>query len=413
MVDWFSQRSSTRSGAGPQFGAAADFNLVMIQVESLQGFVIGLEIDGREVTPFLNRWTEEALWFSNFTDQTRHGRSSDAELATQASLLPMTGGATAFRYGENDFIGLAEVLAEAGYHTMSAVPFDGSFWNRRVTHEAFGFAKSFFVEDFGAGESVGWGLSDREFLAQAADRVETVERPFAAYLLTLSLHHPFDGFPPHLETLDIGEWDGTPFGNFLHTMHFFDASLAAFVADLERRGLAESTVIAIWGDHDAGFDWRPKIAAQMGVDHNSIGWYLSQEVPLFIRVPGAGFDLRGERTRAGGHVDVTPTLLALLGVDPAPYAFVGRNLLGESGDVPVIGEYGCWRTSDLLFLAAEDHVGGGRCLDIDSLKEVEISLCDEGRFAARRKETVSRLVLEHDLQRRIHIDLSGGGSGLK
>ncbi len=91
-------------------------NLVMIQVESLQGFVIGLEIGGREVTPFLNRWARESLWFSNITDQTRHGRSSDAELATQASLLPRTGGAAAFRYGSNDFIGLAEVLARSGYH---------------------------------------------------------------------------------------------------------------------------------------------------------------------------------------------------------------------------------------------------------------------------------------------------------
>ncbi len=411
VVDWFSERSASRSGAGPYFAAAAGLNVVMIQVESLQGFVIGLEIGGREVTPFLNRWAGEALWFSNVTDQTRHGRSSDAELATQASLLPAAGTAAAFRFGTNDFTGLAEVLARSGYSTMSAVPYDGSFWNRRVTHEAYGYAESLFVEDFGAGESVGWGLSDREFLVQAADRLAAAERPFAAYLLTLSLHHPFEGFPRHLEDLDVGEWDGTPYGNFLHTMHFFDASLAAFVEALESRNLADSTVIAIWGDHDAGFDWRREIAAEMGVVYSAVGWYLSQEVPLFIRVPGAGDELRGERLQTGGHVDVAPTLLALLGVDPQPYAFVGRNLLGTPSDVPVVGEYGCWRTSELLFLASDGSSGHDRCLDIGNLKQLAVQECGDGRVAARLTEAMSERVLEHDLQRRIHVDLSVGAGG--
>jgi len=68
VVEWFLERSSARAGTGPWFGAAEGANLVMVQVESLQGFVIGLEVNGREVTPFLNRWREEALWFSNVTD---------------------------------------------------------------------------------------------------------------------------------------------------------------------------------------------------------------------------------------------------------------------------------------------------------------------------------------------------------
>ena len=66
--------------------------------------------------------------------------------------------------------------------------------------------------------------------------------------------------------------------------------------------------------------------------------YLSQEIPLFLFVPGREED-GGERTISSGHVDVGPTLLALLGVDPSPYAFVGRNLLGAPGDDPVIGEF--------------------------------------------------------------------------
>lgn len=402
---WFSERAPLRAGVGQWFGAAAGANLVMVQVESLQGFVIGLEVEGREVTPFLNRWRQEALWFSNVTDQTGSGRSADSELATQVSLMPPSGGAAAFRFAGNDFTGLAEVLAEHGYETLSAVPYDGAFWNRRRTHPAYGFQNSRFVDDFGNGESIGWGLNDRDFLAQMADRLAAAERPFAAYLLTLSLHHPFAGFPEHLKELEIGHWEGTPFGNFLHTMKFFDRALAGFVADLERDGLAGSTVIAIWGDHDAGFDWRPEIASVMGATFDPAGWYLSQEVPLMIRVPSAP-DLRGERPLVAGHVDVAPTLLALLGIDPAPYAFVGRNLLGEPGEAPVVGEYGCWRDARYLFLQGDGTLADGQCLDLATLVNAPASECAEAFAEARRAEGISSLVLEHDLQQRISDELA-------
>jgi phosphoglycerol transferase MdoB-like AlkP superfamily enzyme len=406
VVKWFRERAPQRAGTGELFATADGANLVMVQVESLQAFVIGLEIGGREVTPFLNRWTDEALWFSNVTDQTDQGRSSDAELATQVSLLPMAGGAAAFRYADNDFTGLAEALGERGYHTLSAVPYEGAFWNRRRTHPAYGFGRSFFVEDFAAGENIGWGLSDRDFLAQVTRELATVREPFAAYLLTLSLHHPFEGFPAHLEELDVGGWEGAPFGNFLHTMHFFDASLAAFVTALEEEGLAGNTVIAIWGDHDAGFPWRSEIAAAMGATHDAAGWYLSQEVPIFIKVPGID-TARGERTGPAGHTDVAPTLLSLLGVDPGAYAFVGRNLLGEPGDRPVVGEYGCWRNSTHLFLQGDGRLEDGTCIELGSMTEVSSDECRQGFEEAQRSEEISSLVLEYDLQRKIRRELVG------
>ena len=401
VTNWFRDRAPQRAGTGGSFAAARGANLVMVQVESLQNFVIGLEIDGREVTPFLNRWVEEALWFSNVTDQTGQGRSSDSELTTQVSLLPMAGGAAAFHYAANDFTGLAEVLGEHGYSTVSAVPYQGAFWNRSRTHPAYGFSRSLFGEYFEAGQNIGWGLSDRDFLSQAARVLGGTEQPFAAYLLTLSLHHPFAGFPSHLEDLDVGRWRGTPFGNFLHTMHFFDSSLAAFIADLGRMGLAGDTVIAIWGDHDAGFPWSEEIAAAMGVTHDAAGWYLSQEVPLFIKVPASEL-LAGERAVPAGHTDVAPTLLALLGIDPAPFAFVGRNLLGDHGDPPVVGEYGCWRDSTHLFLQGDGSLGDGTCIRLATMAPVADAECRVDYEAALQTLEVSATVLEHDLQRSIH-----------
>jgi phosphoglycerol transferase MdoB-like AlkP superfamily enzyme len=408
-VQWFRQRAPQRAGSGAAFAAAEGSNLVMVQVESLQNFVIGFEIAGQEVTPFLNDWIERGLWFSNVTDQTEHGRSSDSELSTQVSLLPMDGRAAAFRYAGNDFVGLAEVLVGHGYQTFSAVPYDGAFWNRRRTHAAYGYQRSLFVDDFESGQNVGWGLSDRDFLDQAVGVLAAADQPVAAYLLTLSLHHPFDGFPAHLKQLDVGAWEETPFGNFLHTMHFFDRSLAAFVAALEQAGMADNTVIAVWGDHDAGFAWEEDIAREMGATFDAAGWYLSQEVPLFIWMPSDNA-IRGERSVPAGHADVAPTLLALLGIDPAPYAFVGRNLLGDHGDQPVIGEYGCWRTATHLFLQGDGSLANGTCIELASMATTDAADCRLGFDEAVGLERVSALVLEHDLQGAIHRELSGAGS---
>ena len=401
MLDFFDERRELRAGSGPFYGAARGRNLVMIQVESLQTFVVGYRVGGREVTPFLNSFAAENFFFANVTDQTEEGRSSDSELATQVSLLPPDRGAAAFLYAENHYTGLASILAEHGYETLSAVPFDGSFWNRRVTHPAYGYERSLFADAFDPGEVIGWGLNDRDFLRQAVGRLTELGEPWAGYLLTLSLHHPFDGFPDHLKLLDVGDWEGTPFGNYLHTMHHFDQALRDFVAALEEAGLMDSTVLALWGDHDAGFEWRLEIAEAMGAPHNAAGWYLSQRVPLVIRIPNLVAPTEA-LSQPAGHADITPTLLALLGVDPGPYAFTGRNLLGSPGSGPVVGEYRCWLDATHLYLRRGPLLADGECIELATMMEVGSEACSESFDEARREVEVSGLVLEHDLQQKLH-----------
>jgi lipoteichoic acid synthase len=201
---WFDERRPLRAGRGPLFAAAEGMNVVMIEAESLQHFVVDLEVGGEEVTPTINRWARTGLLFERITDQTGHGRSSDAELLTQTSLLPLSDGAAAFEHAGNSFTSLAGELAKTGYATLSAVPFDRTFWNRQHTHAAYGYRERLFDDDFAPGEIVGWGLNDRAFLRQAAGRASSLPEPFAAWFLTLSLHHPFSGFPDHLQELDVG-----------------------------------------------------------------------------------------------------------------------------------------------------------------------------------------------------------------
>jgi len=398
---WFRETADDRRGEGPAFGAARDLNVVMIQAESVQAFVVGMEIGGRLVMPHLTRWATEGLWFSQVADQTGHGRSSDAELITQTSLLPLADGAAAFKTASNSYTSLAQVLAEQGYQTISAVPFDRAFWNRGITHRAYGYEISLFSPDFEPGRKIGWGLNDRDFLGQMGDRLIELPRPFCAWMLTLSLHHPFEGFPDDLEELDVGRWSGGPVGEYLHTMHYLDQALGDLESRLEAAGLLDKTVIVVWGDHDAGFEWRPDIAALMGFSPDQIGWYRSQRVPLIIKAPHR-LELTGLIERPAGHVDVAPTVASLLGIDGSRFAWMGRNLLGSPGDAPVVGEYDCWTTRTNLFLQGDDGtLEGGQCLDRPELDRQPAGECGTAFETARGRIAVSQRVLRFDLQQRL------------
>ena len=214
--------------------------------------------------PHLRRWTADSLRFTNVTDQTSEGRTSDAEFTTMTSLLPLDHGAVAFRFPGNHYAALPRVLAEHGYTTLSAVPFEPGFWNRQVMHPAYGFQHSLFEPDFQMTEQIGWGLNDRDFLQQMVPRLEQLPRPFAAWLITLSLHHPFEAFPDAHKVLKLGALEGTSFGNYLHTMRFFDQALEDFRTALARDGLLDDSLVVVFGDHDAGFARDAALARTIG-----------------------------------------------------------------------------------------------------------------------------------------------------
>lgn len=107
-----------------------------------------------------------------------------------------------------------------------------------------------------------------------------------------------------------------------------DGKLKAILKLLDRFGLDQETAIVVTSDHGEEF-----------LDHGSFGHghTLFEElthVPLVARVPGAGAGVRVADPVS--HVDVTPTLLRLAGVDTDSR---GRDLIDPHGSrSPVVSE---------------------------------------------------------------------------
>ena len=67
------------------FGIAKDKNVIVIQVEALQSFTLFKSINGKEITPNLNKLTKESIHFPNFYHQIGQGNTSDAEFIVNSS----------------------------------------------------------------------------------------------------------------------------------------------------------------------------------------------------------------------------------------------------------------------------------------------------------------------------------------
>ncbi|WP_153057237.1 sulfatase-like hydrolase/transferase, partial [Streptococcus suis] len=104
-----------------------------------------LNVNGveHEVTPFLNSLyhSSSTLAFSNFFNQVKAGKTSDAETMIETSLFGLNQGSFMVQYGGSNTQQAAPyILSQNGGYT-SAV-FHGnaaSFWNRNNTYKQWGY----------------------------------------------------------------------------------------------------------------------------------------------------------------------------------------------------------------------------------------------------------------------------------
>ncbi|HEX6766794.1 MAG TPA: LTA synthase family protein [Polyangiaceae bacterium] len=390
--------SHRRPAPDELFGVARGKNLIVIQVEALQQWVIDTRAHGVEISPFLNRLKRErALYFSGVWDQTMVSPTADAEFASMNSLHPMADAAICFRYAGNDFVALPGVLAHLGYSTLSAHAFERGFWNRAAIHPRYGFQHSFFDRELGDQPKIGWGLADKAFLLRALERVDRTQPPFMAFFITLSSHHPYDYVPVEERHIDTS---GLPdmLNGYVGSMHYVDEALAGFFAAFEQRPYAKDTVVVVYGDHESRIPLDAAAEARaekvLSLDSQTMKdvagrSFATRKIPMLVVLPGAkeGRTLDG----VGGHIDIAPTLLHLLGV-PKPKAMMGRPLV-ESGGV--------------VFRAEGSAVEGDRVRQSDGNcrtlagKGLPASRCDDLGKRGEEQVQISWAITQYDLADRL------------
>lgn len=311
-------------------------NLLVIQVESLESFIVGKEVNGQKITPVLDELINTGLYFPNIYEQVNEGTSSDADLMINTSMFPLRRGSTFFRYPSTTYNSLPLLLEEMNYETIAIHPDKGSFWNYVNGLKGIGFNQFVDYYSFNIDEEIGLGISDESYFKQVVPMIKELKEPFYAFTVTLTSHGPFD-LPEEKRVLNLDdELDTSELGGYFESIKYTDAQIGTFLELLDKEGLLDNTVVVIEGDHTGVHKYYNSSIEKLS---NKEDWYLddgNHTVPFIIWSK----DMEESKTfdTVGGQVDIMPTLLYLLGVENDKYinTALGRNLLNTNKSFAVL-----------------------------------------------------------------------------
>jgi arylsulfatase A-like enzyme len=150
--------------------------------------------------------------------------------------------------------------------------------------------------------------------------------------------------PPYLPDLPEIRKD---YARYLDRIQDMDAHVGKMLDELEKSGLAENTIVFYYADHGGILPRGKRYLEQTGV-----------KIPLIVRIPEKFRHLApfkpGQRvTEPVSFVDLSPTLLSLVGID-TPAQMQGRAFLGAKRVEPAVDEM------EFLFADRFDELFGMR-----------------------------------------------------
>ena len=388
--------------SAPPWASAEGANLIIVQAESLQAFPIDAEIDGRPVMPNLRALARESMSASNFFDQTAAGGTSDAAFTVLQSLHPIDVGAVATRYPTNRYYGLPAILKARGYDTLAMMGASDEFWNMRQLLTSIGFSDLCLNCAALQGLRFGQGLADGDFFSHVIPTLRTRHEPFFAFLITVSNHHPYE-VPRELNPMSVGSLEGTLLGRYLQSVHYFDESLGEFLRTLTESGLLDRSVLVVYGDHHGYLGTPPELRrlTRLSSSQPIRLWEANRRLPFLIRSPRTG--MAGPQLRPVGHLDVAPTVLKLLGIDPKDDVMLGRGLFDGRMPFVVFRDAG-FVSSDSYLLTQSDanaDPDNGRaaagCYDAAAGRQIDCARLERLRETATDELKLSDLILRGDL----------------
>ncbi len=234
-------------------GIAKEKNVIILQLESIQNFVIHKEINGKEITPNLNKFINENIEISNMFMQS-YSSTADSEFSTVTSLYPMENGMSYSRYYTNAYDDIFTMFDNAGYTTSYMHGNHGFFWNRENVYKNFEVENIELKDSFAdTSENIMGYLSDELLYTQAVEKLKGYDMPFVSYIVSASSHTSFslDGLEDRSKvSIDVGKYKDTFFGNYLESVNYADYAFGIFIDKLKEANLYDDTVILLFGDHN-------------------------------------------------------------------------------------------------------------------------------------------------------------------
>jgi phosphoglycerol transferase MdoB-like AlkP superfamily enzyme len=339
------------------FGVAANKNVIVLQLEAFQSFLLGQSIDGQEITPHLNQLMRESTSFSNFYQQIGRGNTSDAEFMSVTGLLPISQAAVSKEYGDREIPSIVRMANELGYVTSTFHADKLTFWSRDQLYPALGWAEYYELDYFGNQDVIGLGPSDQALYRKTVDQLLKYKQNgqrFFSEVVSLTAHTPFN-VPEEIKTLSLPDaYKDNIVGNYIQAQHYADEQVGYFINLLKENNLYEDTLIVVYGDH---FGLHPTVISLEEaklvekLTKKPYSFNDAYKLPLILKIPGMP---AGELKHVGGQSDIMPTMANLMGISLANRTIIGQDLLNQRENLLVQPSYaplGSFITNDYFFYA--------------------------------------------------------------
>lgn len=305
-------------------GIAEGKNVIILQLESVQNFVVNRTINGKEITPNLNKFLKENIKINNM-HATSYTTTADSEHSVITSLYPLENGEAFAKYYGNTYDHIFQMFKDKGYYTMYAHGNHSYFWNRKNVTTKLEIDEVDFLDDFkDRSELIRTYLSDELLYKQTLDKfeekVKNGDKPVVYDLVAASSHKPFElaGIKDKYSkvSIDIGDLEGTELGNYLEAVNYADYAFGIFIDLLKEKGLYDDTVIIVFGDHYGMQMYDENLIEFLGYNKNNYNDARMQfefsNVLAGMRIPGMD---NVEIDEAVSKNDIKPTLAQICGLE--------------------------------------------------------------------------------------------------
>lgn len=318
------------------YGKMRGRNIIILHLESFQQFLIDKKIDGKPVTPFLNKLyhSQNTYSFNNFFHQVGQGKTSDAENMLETSTFGLPQGSLFAQLGSDNTFQAAPAIFHQRQHYTSAV-FHGnvaSFWNRNNTYKNMGIQNFFDASYFNhSGDKVSaYGLKDKLLFNDSIKYLQHLQQPFYAKYITVTNHFPYT-LSQKDSKFKRPNTDNDVVNNYFRTANYLDSAVKEFYAYLKASGLLKHTTVVLYGDHygisNSENNALARVLGKSPDKWNDFDNAQVQRVPFMINSSNIH---NGHVDHAyGGEIDVLPTLEHLMGINSRRYIQFGTDLFSK------------------------------------------------------------------------------------
>ena len=361
-------------------GIAEGKTVLLVQLESVQNFVVNATINGEEITPNLNAFLAENINVTNMHSSS-YTTTADSEHSVITSLYPLENGEAFSKYYGNTYDDIFKNFKNSGYYTMYAHGNYGYFWNRQNVTSKLQIDDVKLLEDFeDTSELIRTYLSDellyRQTMEYLEEALEENDEPVLYDIVAASSHKPFElsGIIDKYSkvSIDVGDLEGTELGNYLEAVNYADYAFGILIDLLKEKGLYDDVVIIVFGDHYGMQMYDEDLIEYLGYDVNdyndAVMQYEFSNVLCGIKIPEVSNVVIDEPVSKN---DIKPTLAQICDIEDN--FSIGTSIFNRSSYIAI--NNGKIITKDYLYDGSDWYIlETGERLDISSLSEEEQEL---------------------------------------